>query len=329
VSVSDAPPAGDLALFRGTRLCVVGNVNRDVKLAPIDPGPHLFADGETSTAAVRETVGGGGANSSLAAAALGADVSFVGKVGGDRLGHRLWLTFAAHGVRHHLVRDPDHLTGTSVNLVWTTGHRHFVSCLPTATTLAFHEFDAAAILTGHHHLLRADPWFSEPMLLDGGNRKLFAAARDAGLAVSLDINWDPQWGWAPSDVVEGRKQALRDTLPLVDLAHGNVRELCAFTDASDLDDALARLERWGVGAVVVHMGEQGAAFYADGTLTTEPSVPADRVVNTTGTGDVLSVCVMLLHARPDMPVRDKLRLANTVVAEYIAGRRDLVPELLD
>jgi sugar/nucleoside kinase (ribokinase family) len=323
--VSDVDVA---SVFRGTRLCVVGNVNRDVKIAAISPGPHLFADGETSTTAVRETIGGGGANSALAAASLGADVSFVGKVGADALGDRLARTLAARGVRRsHLVRDPNHPTGTSINLVWSTGHRHFVSCLPTAT-LAFDEIDPS-VLAGHHHLLRADPWFSEPMLLAGGNRQLFDAARAAGVSTSLDINWDPAWGTTSSEVIDVRKRALRDVLPLVDLAHGNVRELCAFADASSLDDGLRYLTKWGVDAVVVHMGEQGAGYYFDGRLIVEPCARAEQVVNTTGTGDVLSICMMLLHGRDDLDVTAKLRLSNRVVADYISGRRDLVPTLVD
>jgi hypothetical protein len=58
-----------------------------------------------------------------------------------------------------------------------------------------------------------------------------------------------------------------------------------------------------------------------------PCVPARRQVNTAGTGDLLSVCVMLLHHRPDVPAADKLRLANRIVAEFIEGRRDLLPAL--
>ncbi len=316
----------DGSTLAGTRLCVVGNVNRDVKIAAINPGPHLFDDGETSTGAVRETIGGGGANSALAAAALGARVSFIGKVGGDALGDRLARTLAARNVDASLVRDRHAPTGTSVNLVWTNGCRHFVSCLPTAT-LAVHEIDLSA-LHGYDHLLRADPWFSEPMLFDGGNRKLFEAARAAGLATSLDINWDPQWGTAAA-AVDRRKRALRDVLPLVDLAHGNVREFCTFTGAEDLEAALRRLEEWGVGAVVVHMGEDGAGFYRRGRLVVEPGVPAERVVNTTGTGDVLSVCMMLLHRLDHIEPQDKLRYSNAVVADYVAGRRDLVPDLVD
>jgi sugar/nucleoside kinase (ribokinase family) len=319
----------DLSLFESGRLCVVGNVNRDVKISAINPGPHLFEDGETSAELIRETVGGGGANSALAAAALDAGrVSFVGKIGPDALGQRLAHTFAAHGVEAHFVRDERHPTGTSVNLVWTTGRRHFVSSLKSSETLSIEEIELG-VLAGHEHLLRADPWFAESMLTGGGNRELFEAAHRAGVAVSLDINWDPHWGRSPEAVVESRKAALRETLPLVDLAHGNVRELCAFADAGNLEQALARLRDWGVGAVVVHMGEQGAGYFDAHGLLVEPCVRADAIVNTTGTGDVLSVCMMLLHARTDLGVREKLRLSNAVVAEYIAGRLDLVPELVD
>ena len=97
----------DISPLSDAGLCVVGNLNRDVKIAAIEPDAHLFADGETSTAGVRETVGGGGANSALAAASLGARrVTFVGKVGADAWGDRLAATLEARGVRTgSLVRD--------------------------------------------------------------------------------------------------------------------------------------------------------------------------------------------------------------------------------
>ncbi len=55
--------------------------------------------------------------------------------------------------------------------------------------------------------------------------------------------------------------------------------------------------------------------------------PVERCINTTGTGDLLSVCMMLLDGRDDIPVAARLRLANRIVADFIAGRRDLLPPL--
>jgi hypothetical protein len=56
-------------------------------------------------------------------------------------------------------------------------------------------------------------------------------------------------------------------------------------------------------------------------------VPVMRQVNSTGTGDALSVCMMLLDQDKDVPVIAKLGLANRIVAEFIEGKRKLIPSL--
>ncbi|MHB8523767.1 MAG: carbohydrate kinase family protein [Limisphaerales bacterium] len=317
-----------MKIFRNNptaNLCVVGNINRDLKPAPLRPGDYLFQDGETAVASIAETIGGGGANSAFAAAALGARVAFLGKVGADALGDRLERTLARHGIAARLARDSGHPTGTSVALTFDNGQRHFISSLPNNEALAFDDLDLR-VLPEFGHLFRADIWFSEKMLF-GGNERLFRAARDAGLAVSIDLNWDPQWGRANAGEILERKQAVRAALPWVNLAHGNARELIEFADAADLDAALRRLTDWGVGAVVVHLGERGAGYFLRGELTVEPPAPVTQRVNTTGTGDVLSVCMMLLHQQSDVPIPERLRLANRVVAEFIEGKRQLIPAI--
>ncbi|HOY60757.1 MAG TPA: carbohydrate kinase family protein [Verrucomicrobiota bacterium] len=310
-------------LLKNGQLCVVGNINRDVKTTPFAGGAGLLRDGETAVDAIYETVGGGGANSAFAAAALGARVAFLGKVGTDLLGDRLETMLAKKGIGGKLARDPAHQTGTSLALMYVNGQRHFVSCQPNNASLRFEDLDLA-VLPDFKHLFRADVWFSEAMLF-GGNARLFQAARQAGMVVSLDLNWDPRWGVAPEEEVLRRKRAIREVLPLVDVAHGNVRELNTFTGCSDLDASLVRLADWGVGAVVVHMGQAGAGYYERGQWVVVPAVPVARHVNATGCGDVLSVCMMLLHQQPHP--KAKLSLANRIVAEFIEGRRNLVPSL--
>jgi sugar/nucleoside kinase (ribokinase family) len=313
--------------FQGATLCVVGNINRDVKPGPLRAGENLFRDGETSVATFSETIGGGGANSAFAAASLGARVAFAGKVGRDADGARLERTLTRHGIAPYLPRDPLHATGASVALSFEDGHRHFISCLPASRTLSFGDIDLGA-LRGREHLLRADIWFSESMLFEG-NKLLFQAARRAGLAVSIDLNWDPSWGRAPAPEIAARKQAVRDVLPWVNIAHGNIRELTEFADAPDLDTALRRLADWGAGAAVVHLGERGAGYFAQGSLVTEPPAPIKERLHAAGTGDILSVCMMLLAARAELPVPERLRLSNVIVAEYIEGSRQLIPSLED
>ena len=132
-------------------------------------------------------------------------------------------------------------------------------------------------------------------MLFGGNEQLFKLARGSGMAISIDLNWDPQWGRASADQVRKRKKAVRDVLPYVNLAHGNIRELNEFADSPDLKTSLSLLEKWGVEAVVVHMGKEGAGFYEKGSFVIEPAAPIERHVHAAGSGDVLSICMMLLH----------------------------------
>ena len=175
----------DETVFRGRRLAIVGSICRDVKIGAIRPGPHLLEDGETPTELITETIGGGGANSALAAAALGADVRFCGKVGADSLGQRLEQSLTHCGVKTFIRRDPQMATGSSVVL----------------------------------------------------------------------------------------------------------------------------------------------SYYHNGRLTVSPSIPVQQYKNTAGTGDLLSVCMMLLHGCDEIPPEDRLRLANTIVAEFIEGKRGVIPEL--
>ena len=308
-------------IFQTADLCVVGNINRDIRLAPLAAGDYLFADGETTVEWTSETIGGGGANSACAAAALGARVGLLAKTGDDGLGRRLEETIVRHGVHAHLTKSAACATGTSVAVSFTSGHRHFISSLPNNESLAFEDVPLAA-LDGYTHLFRADVWFSAPMLV-GGNERLFQHARARGMRVSLDLNWDPHWGASSPAEVHERKLAVRRLLPCVNLAHGNVRELGEFAEADNLETSLRRLEEWGVEGVVVHLGSEGAGYYEHGKLVVEKPVPASRQVNTTGTGDVLSVCMMLLDHRNDISIPDKLLFANRIVSEYIEDRRKL------
>lgn len=314
-------------VFAGRSLCVVGNLNRDIKVASLPPSEQLFRDGETSVETIVETIGGGGANSACAAAALGARVAFLGKVGADDLGRRLERTLQRHGIEPHLARDSTQASGTSVALGFANGHRHFVSHLPANRSVRIDDL-ALAAMRGCQHLLRADVWFSEAMLF-GGNRELFEAARKMGLTISLDLNWDPHWSRGESQVIKARKEAVRSVLPWVDLAHGNVRELMEFADAPDLSKALQHIVGWGAKEIVVHLGEQGAGYYQEGSWQIVPPAPIRQQKQTTGTGDVLSVCMMLLHGHRQISIPDRLRFANRIVAQFIEGQREMIPALAD
>ena len=80
--------AQDKTVFHGSRICIVGNICRDVKNGPLSPDGGLFEDGETPTRRISETIGGGGANSAVSQP-VSPEVRFAGKTGADALGLQL------------------------------------------------------------------------------------------------------------------------------------------------------------------------------------------------------------------------------------------------
>src|SRR5271167_4300472 len=102
---------------RAAPIAVVGNINLDVKTGPIPTDPRVLCDGETSVSEIYESIGGGGANTAVAAARMGGTVHFCGAIGDDALGERLRTFLAGCGVEPHLAVKRA-ATGRSIALNW-------------------------------------------------------------------------------------------------------------------------------------------------------------------------------------------------------------------
>lgn len=306
-------------------VAVVGNINLDLKTSPLKPVANVFSDGETDVAEIYESIGGGGANTAAAIAGLGGRVHFFACVGNDPLGDILGAALDQHGVIAHLVKKPVP-TGRCVNLNWTNGHRHFLSHLPNTRALGVDDIlDTFEQQQDVRTLLRADVWFSEPMLHEG-NFVLFERARARKIETYLDINWDPAWTAGEATTIRERKSQLRKLLPLVNCVHGNVRELSEFTGRATIADACRSLFDDGCDEVIVHNGERGAMSVQRGgqTLIEIPAVPISKVICSTGSGDVFCAAHLLLRS---LPAVERLQKACAVAAAHLSGELTLFPRL--
>ncbi|MCX6360862.1 MAG: ribokinase [Armatimonadetes bacterium] len=101
------------------RIVVVGSTNTDM----VAKAERLPRPGETVIGGSFVTVAGGkGANQAVAAARLGARVSFVGAVGDDALGAEAVAGLAAEGIDvSHVVMLPGHASGVALILVDAAG----------------------------------------------------------------------------------------------------------------------------------------------------------------------------------------------------------------
>jgi sugar/nucleoside kinase (ribokinase family) len=310
--------------FSREPLAVVGNLNLDIKTAAIEGDARLFSDGETSVECIYECIGGGAANAAAAAAGLGGRPHLFSCVGNDDLGNRLEDALRNHGVTPHLVRKPV-ATGRSINLNWTGDQRHFVSSLPNCRLMTVEDvIGAVHAATDCRQLLRADVWFSEPMLA-GGNRVLLEGARKHGIETYLDINWDPEWGTGDLGRIAERKERLRAVLPWVSCVQGNIRELTRFTGTENIAAACDALLRDGCSEVVVHRGADGAMSVArDRAIVEVPAIAVPKIACSTGPGDVFNAAYMLLRS---LSVRERLQQSCVAAAAHLSGAETLLPRL--
>jgi ribokinase len=236
-------------------IALVGSINLDL-VVEVERHP---APGETVIGSDRrELPGGKGANQAVAAARLGAEVAFVGRVGADDAGRRLRDGLAAEGVDVAHVRvDPQAPTGMALIAVDRAGENTIV-------------------------------------VSSGANARVSAAdvdaARDAlsGAAVTLVQHEVPEAAVAAALAAGGGTVVLnpapaRPLVADVDVLVPNRGELEALAGRSGDPVELARgLD--AARAVVVTLGSEGAVVIEGERVERVPARRVD-VVDTTGAGD--------------------------------------------
>jgi ribokinase len=126
---------------RRASIVVIGSSNTDMVVRT----PHIPAPGETVLGGEFMMVAGGkGANQAVAASRLGADVTFVGRVGRDVFGDRSVANIAAAGVvTKYVVRDDEAPSGVALICVGEDGENAIVVAPGANARLSPGDVDAA------------------------------------------------------------------------------------------------------------------------------------------------------------------------------------------
>ncbi len=236
------------------RIVVVGSCNLDqVLVGERFPGPGETVGAESLT----EEPGGKGLNQALAAARIGASVTFVGAVGDDRAGAAVRDVLSASGVDVRLLREVPGPTGRAFVLVESArGRENRIVIVPGANG-AVVELDAAArdAVVGADALLLQ---LEVPMSLVVDAARTAAAA---GVPVGL----------TPAPVRELPDELLAATSILF---------------ANEAESSLLESRMGLVPEVVVTRGARGSDYtHCDGTRLHCPAREV-AVVDTTAAGDV-------------------------------------------
>ncbi|WP_461602843.1 ribokinase [Aeromonas rivipollensis] len=253
------------------RLVVLGSVNADHVLRV----PHFPRPGETLTGHSYQVVPGGkGANQAVAAARLGAAVSFIARIGDDAIGQQMKTGFANDGIDVSAVELDDKLpTGIAIIYVSDEGENSI-----GLSTEANGALDTAmvkrheSLIAGAHTLL---------LQLEVPLESVFEAAklaRSHGTRVVLNP--------APAQPLSA------DLLALVDLITPNQTEAELLTgvkvsDEASAAEAAARFHQMGIADVMITLGSQGV--YCS-NAEQQALIPGFRVeaVDTTAAGDTFN-----------------------------------------
>jgi len=111
---------------------------------------------------------------------------------------------------------------------------------------------------------------------------------------------------------------------LIDVLFANETEIMCLTETGDVEAAIAAVQA-KVPLLVVTLSENGAMAITGGERVRVGAAPVDKVVDTTGAGDLFAAG--FLHAQAEgRGLEDSLRLGAVCAAEVIShyGARPLV-----
>ncbi|MCT9000200.1 ribokinase [Chelativorans intermedius] len=219
--------------------------------------------------------GGKGSNQAVAAARLGARVSFITRLGRDPFADMALATWREAGVEPAVVETPESYTGAAYIFVEeASGDNAIIVCPGAAMLISPEDVDA-----------RADLIRSAGVFVTQLEQPVAAAMR--GLAIAREAGVTTVLNPAPATELPA------EIFGLCDYITPNETEAEALTgiavaSVEDAQRAARTLLEKGVGAAVITLGERGAFLLGKGESRHLPAFDAGPVVETTGAGDAFN-----------------------------------------
>ena len=219
--------------------------------------------------------GGKGSNQAVAAGKLGADVTFLTRLGVDAFADMAKATWKHAGVKSAVIDTPQSYTGAAyIFIEETTGNNAIIVSPGAAMLITPDDIEANAGLIGGAGVFVTQ--LEQP--IDAALRAL-EIARGAGVTTILNP--------APAAKLPDRIYTLCD---YVTPNETEAEELTGIKVAS-IDDARRAADsllQKGVGSVIITLGEKGALLHTANRSDHVPVVSAGPVIETTGAGDAFN-----------------------------------------
>ena len=257
----------------------------------------------------KEISGGSAANTLAGMSALGAQCAFVGQVAKDQLGDVFSHDIRAVGIDFDTpARDEEPPTARCLIFVTPDGERTMNTFLGASQFLPPEALDDELIASAGILYLEGYLW--DPEEPRSAMRHAIDVARKAGRKVAFTAS--------ESFVIDRHGDDFRALIEegQIDILFVNENELASLTGESDFDAGLAALEG-KVPVIVATRSAKGAVAIADGTRAEVAAEPVEKVVDTTGAGDLFAAGFLTGHARGE-DLETCLRMGAICAAEIIS-----------
>jgi adenosine kinase len=261
-----------------------------------------------------EISGGSAANTIVGLASLGARAAFIGKVRDDLLGRVFTHDIRAAGVAFDT--EPAQAgpsTGRCYILVTPDGERTMNTFLGAAQDLGIDDIPDDSVADAAITYLEGYLW--DPQNAKDAFLKAAKIAHGSGRRVALTLSdafCVDRWRDEFLELIRGRT---------VDILFANEAELHSLYQTADFDTALAALRRDAALAVVTR-SEKGCVVVAEGGAERVPAFPVERVVDTTGAGDLFAAGFLsgLARGRDHLTAARLGALAAAEVIQHLGAR---------
>jgi fructokinase len=262
--------------------------------------------------------GGAPANVAVAAAKLGAQAAFVGRLGDDLFGQFILRALETVGVETSAVMRQPPPTRTTLAFVEVSedGDREFTfyRSVPAADELLSPEDIKRETVSGASFVnFGSIPLIKDPVR--SATRAFADLAREMDVPVALDVNLRRHL-W---ESVETARKTIEPILDLATVVKLSDDELSPVLGTEDAEEAAGILLDRGVSLVLVSMGGAGA-FYAtrefDGSL---PRFEIDKVVDATGAGDAFLAATLTHLSESSEWLSDEATVREAVRRGTAAG----------
>ncbi len=235
-----------------------------------------------------EISGGSAANTMVGVASLGGTSGFIGKVSDDEFGRIFAHDIKAAGVTFATPASKGGApTARSLILVTPDGERTMNTFLGVSPELATSEVDATLI--NKARIVYLEGYLFDRDEAKAAFREAASHAAKSGAKVALTL----------SDafcVDRHRAEFLMFIRQHVDILFANESEVTSLYETKSFDEA-AKHASTDAATAVLTRSAKGAVIYSGGHSVTVPAAHIEKVVDTTGAGDLYAAGFLFGHAR--------------------------------